>query len=69
MEVNMAIKITESIEKVTPAKKTITVNDILVDKLRLIDDSGDITQQVLEALPEGVDKVSFKIIIELPSEE
>ncbi|WP_394923540.1 hypothetical protein [uncultured Robinsoniella sp.] len=65
----MAIKITESIEKVTPAKKTITVNDILVDKLRLIDDSGDITQQVLEALPEGVDKVSFKIIIELPSEE
>lgn len=65
----MAIKITESIEKVTPAKKTITVNDILVDKLRLIDESGDITQQVLEALPDGVDKVSFKIIIELPSEE
>ncbi|MDU7030153.1 MAG: hypothetical protein E6357_21015 [Clostridiales bacterium] len=65
----MAIKITESIEKVTPAKKTITVNDILVDKLRLIDDSGDITQQVLEALPYCVDKVSFKIIIELPSEE
>lgn len=69
MEVNMAIKITESIEKVTPAKKTITVNDILVDKLRLIDESGDITQQVLEALPDGVDKVSFKIIIELPREE
>ncbi|WP_394910579.1 hypothetical protein [uncultured Robinsoniella sp.] len=65
----MAIKITESIEKVTPAKKTITVNDILVDKLRLIDESGDITQQVLEALPDGVDKVSFKIIIELPREE
>ncbi len=65
----MAIKITESIEKVTPAKKTITVNDILVDKLRLIDESGDITQQVLEALPDGVDKVSFKIIIELPSKE
>lgn len=65
----MAIKITESIEKVTPAKKTITVNDILVDKLRLIDESGDITQLVLEALPDGVDKVSFKIIIELPSEE
>lgn len=65
----MAIKITESIEKVTPAKKTITVNDILVEKLRLIDESGDITQQVLEALPDGVDKVSFKIIIELPSEE
>lgn len=65
----MAIKITESIEKVTPAKKTITVNDILVDRLRLVDESGDITQQVLEALPVGVDKVSFKIIIELPSEE
>lgn len=65
----MAIKITESIEKVTPAKKTITVNDILVDRLRLVDESGDITQQVLEALPVGVDKVSFKIIIELHSEE
>ena len=61
----MAIKVTESQEKVTPAKKNIKLDDILVSELRFVDETGDITDQVLKALPENVEKVSFKITVEL----
>ena len=59
------IKVTESQEKVTPAKKNIKLDDILVSELRFVDETGDITDQVLKALPENVEKVSFKITVEL----
>lgn len=62
------IKITESAERFTPAKKNIQVNDVYVKDLKFVDDTGDITQQVIDAMPNGIDKVSFKITIELPAE-
>lgn len=65
----MSIKITESCEKFTPAKKNIKVNDVYVKDLRFVDETGDITQEVLAAIPPEIDTVSFKITIELPSEE
>lgn len=66
----MAIKITESAEKITPAKKTVKVTDVLLNELKFVDEeNGDITNQVIEALPEGTEKVSFSITVELPSEE
>lgn len=65
----MAIKITESAEKITPAKKTVKVTDVFLKDLKFVDDEGDITQQVIEALPENTEKVSFSITVELPSEE
>lgn len=65
----MAIKVTESQEKVTPAKKNIKLDDILVSELRFVDETGDITDQVLKALPENVEKVSFKITVELTDTE
>lgn len=65
----MAIKITESAEKIVAAKKTVKVTDVYLKDLRFVDDEGDITQQVVEALPEEIEKVSFSITVELPSEE
>ena len=63
------IKITESQEKLTPAKKSIKLDGIFVKDLKFIDETGDITQQVIDALPEGISQVRFKITVELPSEE
>ena len=64
----MAIKITESEEKVTPAKKSIKLDGIFVKDLKFVDETGDITKQVINALPEGTTEVGFKITVELPSE-
>ena len=63
------IKVSVVDEKITPAKKTIKLDGIEVDRLRFFDESGDITQQVLDELPDGVTQVNFKITVELPSEE
>lgn len=62
------VKISESAERVTPAKKNIQVSDVYVKDLRFVDETGDITQQVIDAMPDGIDKISFKITIELPAE-
>ena len=63
------IKITESEQKVTPAKKNIKLDGIYVKDLKFVDETGDITQQVIDALPEGTEQVGFKITVEIPSEE
>ena len=63
------IKITESEEKITPAKKNIKLDGIFVKDLKFVDETGDITQQVIDALPEGTEQVGFKITVELPSDE
>ena len=63
------IKISESDEKWTPAKKNIKLDGIYVKDLKFVDETGDITQQVIDALPEGTEQVSFKITVELPSDE
>lgn len=63
------IKISESDEKWTPAKKNIKLDGIFVKDLKFVDETGDITQQVIDALPEGTEYVGFKITVELPSKE
>ena len=63
------IKITESEQKVTPAKKSIKLDGIYVKDLKFVDETGDITQQVIDALPDGSEQVGFKITVELPSDE
>ena len=63
------IKITESEQKVTPAKKSIKLDGIYVKDLKFVDETGDITQQVIDALPDGTEQVGFKITVELPFDE
>lgn len=65
----MSIKIKNIAGKHTPAKKTVEVKDVFVKELRFVDESGDITQEVTDALSPDVEKVSFKIVIELPDDE
>ncbi len=49
------IKITKTKEKLTPAKQNIQLDGIYVKDLKFVDETGDITQQVIEALPEGTE--------------
>lgn len=64
------IKISNTESKTTPAKKNIQLKNISVKDLRLVDtDTGeDISQEVIDEIPDGIDTVNFKITIELPEE-
>ena len=62
----VSIKETES--KVTTAKKNITIKDALVSELRFVDETGDVTEQVLSAIPEDFKTINIKITLELPDE-
>lgn len=62
----VSIKETES--KVTSAKKNIMIKDALVSKLRFVDESGDVTEQVLSAIPAQFKTINVKITLELPDE-
>lgn len=63
------IKVTTSQEKLTPAKKNIKLDGIFVKDLKFVDETGDITQQVIDELPKGTSQVGFKITVEPPSED
>lgn len=60
----VSIKETES--KVTVAKKNITIKDALVSELRFVDETGDVTDQVLSAIPEDFKTINIKITLEIP---
>ena len=65
------IKINEIKNKTTPRKKNIQHKNISLHDLNLIDtDTGEnITQEVIDALPEGTETIDFNISVELPEEE
>lgn len=65
----MAVKYSKSVEKITLAKKTVKLTDVYLKNLKFVDETGDITQQVIDGLPEGTEKVSFNISVELPSDK
>lgn len=60
----VSIKETES--KITAARKNITIKDALVSELRFVDESGDVTEQVLSAIPSDFKTINIKITLELP---
>nr|DAI19750.1 MAG TPA: hypothetical protein [Caudoviricetes sp.] len=65
------IKINEIKSKTPPRKKNIQLKNISLYDLNLIDtDTGEnITQEVIDALPEGTETIDFNISVELPEEE
>lgn len=65
------IKINEIKSKITPRKRNIQLKNISLHDLNLFDtDTGEnITQEVIDALPEGTETVDFKITVDLPEEE
>lgn len=65
----MAVTVKNTESKVTTAKRTITVKGAVVNDLRFVDETGDVTGQVLEQIPEDLETIDVKISIELPDEE
>lgn len=64
------IKINETPEKLNPRKINIQLKNISLKDLHLIDtDTGeDVTQEVIDTLPEGTKIIDFKITKDLPEE-
>lgn len=60
------ITVKEIKPKMTPGKKTIEFKDLLLNEMKFVDETGDITQEVLEKFPEEIETISFKVTIELP---
>lgn len=63
------VDIKETKGSVTAPKRNITVKGAIVKDLRFVDETGDVTQQVLEQIPEGLDTINVKISIELETVE
>ena len=65
------LKIKEIEAKTSPKKKQIELKNISVENLKLVDtDTGeDITKEVIDAIPSGIETVDFKLIFELLDEE
>ena len=65
------LKIKEIEAKTSPKKKQIELKNISVENLKLVDtDTGeDITKEVIDAIPFGIETVDFKLTFELPDEE
>ena len=57
------IKISTTESKTTPAKKNIQLKNISIK-----DTGEDITEQVIDEIPDGVDVCDFKLTFELPDE-
>ena len=65
------LKIKEIEAKISPKKKQIELKNISVENLKLVDtDTGeDITKEVIDAIPSGIETVDFKLNFELPDED
>lgn len=63
------VQIKETESKTTAARKNITIKDALVSELRFVDETGDVTEQVLSAIPSEYKTINIKISLELPDEE
>lgn len=64
----MAVTVKNTESKVTAPKRTITVKGAVVNDLRFVDETGDVTSQVLEQIPKDLQTIDVKISIELGSE-
>lgn len=60
------VSVKEIESKQTSAKKNITIKDAIVSELRFVDETGDVTDQVLSAIPEEFKTINVKITLELP---
>ena len=59
------VQIKDIESKISNAKKNITIKDAVVKELRFVDETGDVTNQVLEAIPRNIETITVKISIDL----
>ncbi len=64
----MSVTVKNIESKVTTPRRTITVKGAIVKDLKFVDETGDVTSQVLEQIPEDLQTIDVKINIELDSE-
>ena len=50
-------------------KRTIKFKNVDLRQCKFVDDTGDITEEVIKALPEGVTYVDFRITVSLDEDE
>lgn len=50
-------------------KRTIKIKNLSLKDSKFIDDSGDITKDIIAALPEGVDTIDFRFTITLDGDD
>lgn len=62
------VSIKETKGSITAPKRNITVKGAIIKDLRFVDETGDVTAQVLEQIPENLETIDIKISIELSSE-
>ena len=54
----------------TPAiKRTIKIKNLSLKDSKFVDDSGDITNKIIEALPEGIENIDFRFTITLDGDD
>ena len=46
-------------------KRTINLKNISLKESKFIDETGDITKEIIDALPSGTEEINFKIMVEI----
>lgn len=64
----MAVKVTNTDAKVSAPKRTITIKGAVIKDLKFVDETGDVTNMVLEEIPENLETIDVKITLELTNE-
>lgn len=59
------VKVTNIEAKMSSAKRTITIKDAIVEKLSFYDETGNVTSQVLEQIPDDIKTIDIKIVLTL----
>lgn len=59
----------ETEKKTVVSKKNITIKDAIVKDLRFVDETGDVTEQVLATIPSDYNTVTVKISLEIPDDK
>jgi hypothetical protein len=63
------VSIKKTPSKISTAKKNITIKGALVKELRFVDETGDVTSEVLDAIPSEFETIDIKITLALPDED
>ena len=63
------VKVTNTEAKMSSAKRTITIKDAIVEKLSFYDETGNVTSQVLEQIPDDIKTIDIKIVLTLSEDD
>lgn len=63
------VKVTNTEAKMSSAKRTITIKDAIVEKLSFYDETGNVTIQVLEQIPDDIKTIDIKIVLTLSEDD